>query len=194
MGKKAIKIGKYTFWIYKDYVINSQDLNKPSVNGKRHKNIFRWESKYNAPVSGKLNESDYPIEIVMRAFIQLFPEEEKYIEEYNKMFGKKESKVNINSSNSNDILVKALRQQAELYAAALKQQAEMNRVNIENIISLVTNNESPTNTEEIVEEIDVPTDTEEEITDETPDKYEIKEEETIVKQNLEEDYDDEDVE
>ena len=142
MSKKVInakKINGYVCLRYKEdkYGIHfiSEEDNK--YEGKRF-DLFIWNPNYESPMGGKHNKYNIPEEIVMRAFMLLYPDMNKYYDVYNRLYNKKEV-VKVNNS-AIDILTKALREQGDMYEKALQQQSEMNRNNIENIIALVTTN------------------------------------------------------
>ena len=148
--KRTWKIGNYTFWEdtkYK-YTLCGQNLDCPKMDTKRSRNLYRWDPRFDTPTYGKLNTFECPIEIVMRAFVIIFSDVKEYSLYYNAIYGNKNT-TNANTTNSVvnntnvdnntvNILVQALRQQAEMYEKALQQQIALNNANIENLIAIAT--------------------------------------------------------
>ena len=148
--KRTWKIGNYTFWEdtkYK-YTLCGQNLDCPKMDTKRSRNLYRWDPRFDTPTYGKLNTFECPVEIVMRAFVIIFSDVKEYSLYYNAIYGNKNT-TNANTTNSVvnntnvdnntvNILVQALRQQAEMYEKALQQQIALNNANIENLIAIAT--------------------------------------------------------
>lgn len=143
MEKRCCKIENYTFWTDSkyNYTIHGQHLDDICIGGKRHTNQYRWNPKYSTYIDGKYN-TECSQDIVMRAFIALYPDVEKYFTVYENLHNKKKETTQMNTTITNNatvnILIKALREQADMYEKQLQQQAEMNKANIENIIAMAT--------------------------------------------------------
>ena len=143
--KRTWKIGNYTFWEdtkYK-YTLCGQNLDCPKMDTKRSRNLYRWDPRFDTPTYGKLNTFECPVEIVMRAFVIIFSDVKEYSLYYNAFYGNKNttnSVVNNTNVDNNtvNILVQALRQQAEMYEKALQQQIALNNANVENLIAMAT--------------------------------------------------------
>lgn len=155
MKKRTWKIGNYTFWedAKFKYTLCGQNLNDPKMDSKRSRNLYRWDPKFDTPTYGKFNAFECPIEIIMRAFIIIFPEVNEYSLYYNALFGGKVTNSDNNTTNTTvtnntvdpvtnnttvNVLIQALRQQAEMYEKALQQQIALNNANVENLIALAT--------------------------------------------------------
>ena len=196
--KRTWKIGNYTFWEdtkYK-YTLCGQNLDCPKMDTKRSRNLYRWDPRFDTPTYGKLNTFECPVEIVMRAFVIIFSDVKEYSLYYNAIYGNKNTtNVNANTTNSVvnntnvdnntvNILVQALRQQAEMYEKALQQQIALNNANVENLIALATgggvqqNVEQNADTSELMDDVDVTVDIED--TTDTTDTTIVAADATVV--------------
>ena len=148
----AKKIGGYVCLRYEEdkYGVHfiSEEDNK--YEGKRF-DLFIWNPCYESPMGGKHNKYNIPEELVMRAFIALYPDMNKYYDVYDRLYNNKKESAQMNTVNNNaiDILAKALREQADMYEKALQQQAEMNKKNVENLIAIITGTDTNNVTEDV---------------------------------------------